>query len=743
MAWLDWSNIMRLTLDSSKIDSNLTDFPVLITLSSGTGTAGDFDATPVFDEVGPSYKKIAITSADGETQLPVEVEYWDATEEIAHLWTKVPTLYSSVDTTLYLYYDSTKADNVDYVSKATDVHATVEVQANTEGTYDDKTASWPTVLKNNDDYQMWYGMRTITPDRWRIGYCVSSGTLNNWQGHKMIIDLGSEGTYDTVHTTSPTVIKDGSTYKMWYAGHGGSYWSIIYCTSTDGESWSNFQQVMAPGNISADSVHCSTPYVIKDGTTYKMWYGGQDGFAYRVCYAQSTNGTTWTGHQQVINFGTSDAYSQIYPGPVIKEGTTYTMYPSGNDSSNVFRLLHTTSTNGTSWSTPLRVFDVGLEGTYDATRTYSASIINDDGVYRLWYGGWDTTHPYSILYTHSNTNAERWQFGNAAVGVWIDFQYVYRLSQDPSGGTDAIKDSSGRLHHGTSGGSMLTGDLVDGRAGKALDFDGNDDYIDLGDPMNFSNKTFTASAIVKTTATDGRAILGHGTNNANGGWGLYMGYVHGAGCLNYNYGNTSGVSQIYTTASAINNGEFKSVAVVATTDTATQGNNTATLYIDGQPVSATTSLVDVFKENTTNELDIGARIDGSGMYWDGIIDEVRITNGSRSAAWLKAEHHNTFNGLISFDPYSYVEGECTNRYGLHMDDICYVVALDEVGGKVLAHTTAASGTGLFSMKIFGKEPGDTVLVTYSFPGTYQGLTYLAGAEYMTTLSGTTISGGGY
>jgi hypothetical protein len=47
------------------------------------------------------------------------------------------------------------------------------------------------------------------------------------------------------------------------------------------------------------------------------------------------------------------------------------------------------------------------------------------------------------------------------------------------------------------------------------------------------------------------------------------------------------------------------------------------------------------------------------------------------------------------------------------------------------------------MKVFGREAGQQVLVTYAFPGTYQGLEYLAGAEYMTTLSGTTISGGGY
>ena len=49
MALSGWDNNKKLvlTIDNSKVDEDLTDFPVNITLSSGTGQTS-FDATVVF-----------------------------------------------------------------------------------------------------------------------------------------------------------------------------------------------------------------------------------------------------------------------------------------------------------------------------------------------------------------------------------------------------------------------------------------------------------------------------------------------------------------------------------------------------------------------------------------------------------------------------------------------------------------------------------------------------------------------
>lgn len=113
--WLgDWAKRVKLTVDHNDIDEDLTDFPLLIHISSSSGIGSD-DVTFIFDEVGSNRFKIAVTTSDGVTQCYVEVEYWDAVNEEAWLWVRVPSISSSEDTVLYLYYDNSKDDNTAYV----------------------------------------------------------------------------------------------------------------------------------------------------------------------------------------------------------------------------------------------------------------------------------------------------------------------------------------------------------------------------------------------------------------------------------------------------------------------------------------------------------------------------------------------------------------------------------------------------------------------------------------------------
>jgi Concanavalin A-like lectin/glucanases superfamily len=115
--WLaGWDQRVILTLDSNDIDSALSDFPVLIYLSTSSGRNSD-DVSFVFDELqnDANRKKIAVTTSDGVTQCYVEIEEWDDASEEAWLWVKVPLVNNTVDTDLYLYYDADQVDNTAYV----------------------------------------------------------------------------------------------------------------------------------------------------------------------------------------------------------------------------------------------------------------------------------------------------------------------------------------------------------------------------------------------------------------------------------------------------------------------------------------------------------------------------------------------------------------------------------------------------------------------------------------------------
>ncbi len=117
MAWLPgWAKRVKLTIDNTDIDSALSNFPVLVYLSPSSGRNND-DVSFIFDELASdgNRKKIAITSSDGTTELYVEIEKWDDANEKAWLWVKVSSVASGSDTVLYLYYDSSHADNTTYI----------------------------------------------------------------------------------------------------------------------------------------------------------------------------------------------------------------------------------------------------------------------------------------------------------------------------------------------------------------------------------------------------------------------------------------------------------------------------------------------------------------------------------------------------------------------------------------------------------------------------------------------------
>lgn len=125
MAWLaGFNNRTQITIDSSKIGSSLTDFPVFIAINSTSGT-GNQDLTDLFDDLGSdsNRKKIAVTTDDGTTQCYVEIESYDFTAETMCIHTKVPSILSSVDTVLYLYWDATASDNTTYVGDTGDAVA--------------------------------------------------------------------------------------------------------------------------------------------------------------------------------------------------------------------------------------------------------------------------------------------------------------------------------------------------------------------------------------------------------------------------------------------------------------------------------------------------------------------------------------------------------------------------------------------------------------------------------------------
>lgn len=119
MAWLEgWDNRVAATIPAGALDTNLTWFPVLLKLGASVGI-NSTDITFIFDELqsDANRKKIAVTKADGTTELYVEIEKWDHATETAWLWISRTgwSLDYTVDNLVYLYFDIDHADNTTYV----------------------------------------------------------------------------------------------------------------------------------------------------------------------------------------------------------------------------------------------------------------------------------------------------------------------------------------------------------------------------------------------------------------------------------------------------------------------------------------------------------------------------------------------------------------------------------------------------------------------------------------------------
>ena len=107
-----WSKRIELSIDyTDKIGGSVTWFPVVIHLKDANG-----DSTSIFEEIGASSRKIAITKSDGTTELKGEIECWDydagtVANSTATIHTSATGWTIDENTSIYIYYDSAHADN--------------------------------------------------------------------------------------------------------------------------------------------------------------------------------------------------------------------------------------------------------------------------------------------------------------------------------------------------------------------------------------------------------------------------------------------------------------------------------------------------------------------------------------------------------------------------------------------------------------------------------------------------------
>ena len=197
----------------------------------------------------------------------------------------------------------------------------------------------PCVLRHRDGFRMWYTGMDDVPDgdrirRYRVFLAESEDGVA-WRranGGQPVIDLGPIGSVDSVQVATPSVLRDGDSYRMWYAAWSKAHGHTICAAhSADGVSW------------------------IRDRNGRPVIGLPSDSYGPEVCRM---------GNQYLMLFMTLKSSAQLY-GAVSDDGCEWTMV---NDSEPILP------------AGEAHEFDAAIQG--------HAAMMIENGILRVWYTGY-------------------------------------------------------------------------------------------------------------------------------------------------------------------------------------------------------------------------------------------------------------------------------------------------------------------------------------------------------------------
>jgi len=242
----------------------------------------------------------------------------------------------------------------------------------------------------------------------------------------------------------------------------------------------------------------------------------------------------------------------------------------------------------------------------------------------------DSTNDIIYMY-YGNTSASEPAPGSAygSQNVWnTGYKGVWHLKENPAGTAPQMKDSTSVGNDGTSGGSMTSGDQVAGKIDGSLNFDGFNDWINLGNDASLQITTVTIEVWCKPAVTGVyMGIGGKVQDTTDNGFALSK-----VDTNKFRFQTaTGGVSTSIDSNSAYADTNWHYVVGLRT-------GGVNYLFVDGvqQTQTSTASITD-----SGLDAHIGRQyVDYNGRWWNGDIDEFRISSTSRSAQWIRTEYNN-------------------------------------------------------------------------------------------------------
>jgi predicted GH43/DUF377 family glycosyl hydrolase len=282
----------------------------------------------------------------------------------------------------------------------------------------------PSVLNESGAYHLYFTGLDSGSTR-SIGYSTTTEDAvtkqpdaSGWTNPPNTALLAGDGSgFDASAVAHPSLVKDGSTYVMYYTGTAGGVSSIGRATASSpaGPFTRDASATLGPGAAgSFDATSVKDPVVIKDGSTYRMLYTGVETLEgepiERVGYATSADGVSWTKQGVVLN-PSQEPYADDEAGVeatgMLVDGSTLHVWSNG---------LNRTSRVGGDHAT----------AAYPLPGSPTSGIPNGWATYQL---GDPSTSPRdfrSITRTSSGSTVELWMsflqpYSQAGKEFWSDF----------------------------------------------------------------------------------------------------------------------------------------------------------------------------------------------------------------------------------------------------------------------------------------------------------------------------------
>ncbi|MEO2019812.1 MAG: hypothetical protein ABGZ53_36225 [Fuerstiella sp.] len=268
------------------------------------------------------------------------------------------------------------------------------VRLGTAGEFDDTHLFAPCVVKLDDVYHLWYSGSTGTvADRvFNLGLATSfDGRLFTKHSSNPVLEFG-----DNKHSVLTTTLlrssdgfpqRENGKLRMWFSSthfSGGTGQHALHETqSIDGVHWEQPSKPLLE--------HVYSPTILKDGDKYRMWYTDVSGKTWVFRHAISNDGRLWRVHPDpVLKPEATWEQSRIFYPTVLRVDGVFVMWYGSywSQRRNTTAIGVAASVDGLRWyrNPHSPVLTPDPDRSWESHYTTSQSVIrNGDGSFRIWY----------------------------------------------------------------------------------------------------------------------------------------------------------------------------------------------------------------------------------------------------------------------------------------------------------------------------------------------------------------------